>query len=295
MSIDKYKLINTKMKHKIMSCTFIMICVVCVLIYAINYDKVFGYTNARGLVGYSLNLLRILLCIISLIFFDKSTSIEEEVYSSTNAKIPFILTYLSINIIGAFLCIQGAPTNAATSIFNFAIIALIFAIILISSYCSKVKLNNFNFNKITVKQLISVFFCFLVYFLPYLLFNGKNGALRYYTNHYNTHGIYGIYAYIIYILICFIQPAFFEELLYRGLLIAALKSYNIDKKIINMIQATLFGITHYNYYLAHQISFGYAILGTGLQILTGYILGEIYYKTKSLTPCIIFHVLLDVV
>lgn len=89
-----------------------------------------------------------------------------------------------------------------------------------------------------------------------------------------------------------VYPGFFEEFLYRGLLISKLKNYKLTEESINIIQAILFGLLHCNLY-TQDVSLGFAILATAAQMLLGYILGKIYFKTKSLMPCIIFHVILD--
>ncbi|NDV82201.1 CPBP family intramembrane glutamic endopeptidase [Bacteroides sp. 51] len=69
-----------------------------------------------------------------------------------------------------------------------------------------------------------------------------------------------------------------EELMFRGAIMRALlKKYNPTKAII--LSALIFGIIHFN---PAQIVAG-AILGL--------LLGWIYYKTASLIPCILIHIL----
>jgi membrane protease YdiL (CAAX protease family) len=88
-----------------------------------------------------------------------------------------------------------------------------------------------------------------------------------------------------------LHPGVFEEVLYRGLLISGLKGFGLKDEQTNIIQAIIFGITH-------VISFGNVpsifILHTASQIILGYVIGKVYFKTKSLTPCILLHGLIDV-
>jgi membrane protease YdiL (CAAX protease family) len=88
-----------------------------------------------------------------------------------------------------------------------------------------------------------------------------------------------------------LHPGVFEEVLYRGLLISGLEGFGLKDEHTNIIQAIIFGITH-------VISFGNVpsifILHTASQIILGYVIGKVYFKTKSLTPCILLHGLVDV-
>jgi membrane protease YdiL (CAAX protease family) len=88
-----------------------------------------------------------------------------------------------------------------------------------------------------------------------------------------------------------LYPGVFEEVLYRGLLISGLKGFGFKDEHTNIIQAIIFGITH-------VISLGNVpfvfILHTASQVIAGYVLGKVYFRTKSLTPCILLHGLFDV-
>lgn len=75
-----------------------------------------------------------------------------------------------------------------------------------------------------------------------------------------------------------------------GLLISALKGYELKGWKINLIQSLLFGLSHFNIY----ISYGWlSIFMVSTQIMLGYILGKLYLKTKTLTPCILLHAMID--
>jgi membrane protease YdiL (CAAX protease family) len=89
-----------------------------------------------------------------------------------------------------------------------------------------------------------------------------------------------------------LYPAFYEEFIYRGLLFSLLKGYNISFNKINIIQAVIFGFMHFSY-MGTQFSI-LTLVFTGFQIVAGYTLGLLYQRTKSLTPCIILHALIDI-
>ncbi len=97
----------------------------------------------------------------------------------------------------------------------------------------------------------------------------------------------------LYVLKILVLVAFFEEFLCRGILISALKAYSLSEWKINLIQAFLFGILHYARYIERGI--GLALLTTSYQIVIGYFFGKLYFKTKTLTPGIILHLLWDIV
>lgn len=88
-------------------------------------------------------------------------------------------------------------------------------------------------------------------------------------------------------------PAFYEELLFRGVLISGLLYFKIDHWKINIVQALIFGITHFS--ANTQIGSNYIMVLSlcSSQFLSGYFWGEIYFKTNSLFTCIIFHTLMN--
>lgn len=124
----------------------------------------------------------------------------------------------------------------------------------------------------------AAFICITVIFDGLRFFNDFNGD---------------IVTFCLYVLKILVLVAFFEEFLCRGILISALKSYMTSEWKINLIQAFLFGILHYARYIERGI--GLALLTTSYQIVIGYFFGKLYFKTKTLTPGIILHLLWDIV
>lgn len=95
-------------------------------------------------------------------------------------------------------------------------------------------------------------------------------------------------------LINFIQklyyPSIVEELIFRGFLLTGLIYVGMKSDKANILQAILFGMIHISNYNSYSFV---NILACSVQICMGYILGKIYLETKSLTPCIFLHALLD--
>jgi membrane protease YdiL (CAAX protease family) len=148
-----------------------------------------------------------------------------------------------------------------------------------------IKITYFNY-KVSLKFLLYTLLLFLMYLIPGLLYEGSD-ILRI-NNTYNNSSM----SYFFDFCIKLIYPAFYEEFIYRGLLITGLTGIGCNRIQANIIQSILFGITHYSLYL----NYGYlCILAITGQIIIGFLLGKLYYKTNSLTPCIIYHLLFDMI
>lgn len=87
-------------------------------------------------------------------------------------------------------------------------------------------------------------------------------------------------------------PSIIEEVLFRGLFINGLLAFNKREDSANIIQSFIFGIVHIIGYKELSIVI---LLSTSIQMFIGYIFGKIYIKTKSLTPCILLHALIDAI
>lgn len=84
-----------------------------------------------------------------------------------------------------------------------------------------------------------------------------------------------------------VYPAFYEEILFRGLLISGLKGFELSNNTCNIIQAIIFGIAHIMSW--GEPSWWVHLLALSIQIMIGYLLEKLYFKTNSLLPCILFH------
>lgn len=155
-----------------------------------------------------------------------------------------------------------------------------------TSYFFHLDLRKFSL-KINAKTFFCILIIFLSYFLPRFIF-GQVSWLNYYTE--VTKSIPGT---MLKLIGTFFYPAAIEEYLYRGVILSALLSFNMENWKANIIQATIFGLTHICENYNQGFNLQLAILFTSVQILLGYAFGKISLKTNSLMPGIILHVLID--
>ncbi|OPJ61441.1 CPBP family intramembrane glutamic endopeptidase [Clostridium oryzae] len=201
-----------------------------------------------------------------------------------NALIPYLVGELMVDIAGASPLIRILGEIKYGFLYlNYSYLVLLIVV----CFIFKIRLNKFSW-KITYKQFIYVLILCGLWVIPQIVLFGGNHLA------YNIYRYDSIHSYLIDIILQIPHPAIYEELVYRGLLISTLKAYIKNESIINIIQAFIFGVVHYTNYTS-QLSIWMACLATGGQILTGFILGKLYFKTKSLTPCIILHLLRDTI
>ncbi len=81
-----------------------------------------------------------------------------------------------------------------------------------------------------------------------------------------------------FITVCILAP-FFEEILFRGILLRGLLQHNIHPVIAITFSAFLFGMAHLN---------PWQFMGAGM---LGAVFGFVYYRTKSLWICVFLHAL----
>lgn len=248
----------------------------------------FNSNNSNGIIkGKVIVILMTLGSLIVVKLFRKQLEQEGKIYSNKKAIYPFILHPLIVIGFGVYeLIYKVSFVDKVESNLGKLILVLCVGMIPFVCYLFGIKMSSFKW-KISLKQIIVILVVCIVYGGITVLFWDKYGLIYYSVYRENK------LSFIIYTLIKFIHPGFFEEIAYRGFFMSALLSYNIDIKKINMIQAVVFGLTHFSLYYADYGFMG--IFLTGGQALLGYVLGEIYIRTKSLTPCIIFHVFLDVI
>lgn len=117
-----------------------------------------------------------------------------------------------------------------------------------------------------------------LYFIPLIiiaLFNLRNGI------HINNSS-----SEIIFHILTMLNIGFLEEIIFRGFLFKMMEKNNVKTAII--VSSVTFGIGH----IVNLLN-GADLLPTLLQacyaIAIGYMLVMVFYKSKSLIPCIIFH------
>jgi membrane protease YdiL (CAAX protease family) len=144
-------------------------------------------------------------------------------------------------------------------------------------YLFKVRFRDFNWD-ITVRTFLIIAIMFILLNLTDIVEAFKeNNTISYYVANFAQKLFY---------------PSIVEEVIFRGFLLSGLLAFNIREDKANIIQAILFGLIHLINY--NEITVITVLLNC-LQMYIGFIIGKIYIKTKSLTPCMLLHALLDTV
>ena len=121
-----------------------------------------------------------------------------------------------------------------------------------------------------------------LYFIPLLLIAS--------VNLWNGININNSKNEIIFHILTMINVGFIEEIIFRGFLFKMMAKENVKRAII--VSALTFGIGH----IVNLLN-GASIIPTLLQICyavsLGYLFVIIFYKSKSLIPCIITHILIN--
>ena len=117
-----------------------------------------------------------------------------------------------------------------------------------------------------------------LYFIPLIvisLFNLRNGIhINKPTNE------------IIFFIITMVNAGFLEEMIFRGFLFKMMEKDNVKSAII--VSSITFGIGHI-VNLLNGADFVPTLLQVCYAIAIGYMLVMVFYKSKSIIPCIIFH------
>ncbi len=243
----------------------------------------FPFAMLPVFLGHLGGLLALVLLVLSLLLRKKLEG-SFEIYSEKKLLLIFIIVYsvLAMNVLftvfGLYRYLGWNDENCKTII---KIIGLTLSLILLKVF--RVSIKNFKWN-MSRSQMIGTLIIGLTFTCITLLLDGSRFIYTFNKD---------IVRYGFYILEIVILVAFFEELLCRGILISALKGYQLAEWKVNIIQAFLFGILHFIKYLDKGI--GIAVLSTFYQTVIGYFFGKIYLKTKTLTPGILLHLLWDIV
>lgn len=262
------------------------------MVVGICYLCLYLYCSLKGTTNYYALIYPILIigycpfAFLLIHFAPNGCKESTHVYENKLALIPYLVIQI-FTIILIYLSHRYLNTNTEIAQKTSSMILLLLKILLSSTilvcYLFKIKFSFFRWN-IRYQDILLI----LIIFLMKTVF--RNGDLIIHGKADFTHLLQS--ATIIKLATQSIQemlyPGIFEELLYRGLLISGLKSFGLSDEKTNILQAVLFGLSHF-------ISFGNAsllwLLHTAYQIAAGYVIGKVYFKTKSLTPCILLHAL----
>lgn len=243
-----------------------------------------------------ISLVSILKIIFDIYFFQ--ISLNKSILYTSLLLLPIGIMY----VLRKYLLIKKKTINAnSTLLFEFIVVFIIQELIILFIQFSGIRLNNVNS---FIIQIILMIVLLLVY--NYLRLKLKTEKIHLNLNcssffismiigvvflcltrlQSRVYGKIDIFQMIINFIFLFFYPALYEEFLYRGFIIGGMKKFKLDDEWINIIQALVFGLVHYNQFSQYGVL---GILGTSTQILVGFLLGKMYYYTGSLTPCIIIH------
>lgn len=164
------------------------------------------------------------------------------------------------------------------SLFKVLLIQLPITMTVLVPYIFGIKIRNFNW-RISLTSLLLILLVWLsIEILPIIRYVRLNSITDL------------IKVIVINIPIKIYYPSIVEEVIFRGLCFSGLLAIGLSEDKSNIIQAIIFGLVHILNYEQFSINILLLIVP---QIYIGYLIGKIYINTKSLTPCIILHALLD--
>ncbi|WP_432663966.1 CPBP family intramembrane glutamic endopeptidase [Wukongibacter baidiensis] len=250
------------MKNKNMSLIEVVFVIICLLFIT------FFYTN------------RVLTCMLSLlaliIFKNQLINHKRDIQKEKKFLYAFILIFLAY--MGLHLYFKyGVNTEQYTLNQSRLLLQLPLTMTILLGYLFKVRLSDFNWG-ITLKSFLVVVLMFvlleLVTFVDSLT---EINTIGYYIKNFIQKLYY---------------PSIVEEVVFRGFFLSGLLAFEVREDKANIIQSVIFGSIHIIGY--NEIS-AIIILSTCLQMYIGFLFGKIYIQTKSLTPCILLHALIDTI
>ena len=220
--------------------------------------------------------------IIVIYIFPLKINDNKKIYENKGALISALIIIaigkISFYILNYVYGLNNGTVNHSTKFILFVLLLQLgVTLTLFISYFLKIKFTEFNWN-ISIKSFVLVLLAFIIY----LVVSRGDAVFNININ--------------LKLLINFIHetlyPGIYEELLFRGLLISGLKSCGFSDDKCNVVQAVIFGLVHTgNFGIYSWIS----LLSTANQAMMGYVFGKVYFKTKSLTPCILLHGFVDAI
>jgi membrane protease YdiL (CAAX protease family) len=270
-----------KLKTLIYDFIFIAAGCICLYLYSMYSHHEWGI--------WDIILMAVAYVVLVVIIYLYPVRVKEDkhIYENKKAIIPFLIIF-SIVLITIFTLNKAFGLNNSTlgnHIGYYLLVVLGFSSALFISYFFKVRLYEFNWD-MPFRSFILVILLYAIFRLITNFIGNYEGTIHLS----NIFNIQFILQFIISTIAKSIYPGIFEEVLYRGFFISALKGFGLSNQKCNIIQAVLFGI-------GHVMSWGTAswvfLLSTAGQAMMGYVLGKVYFKTKSLLPCILLHGLLD--
>lgn len=222
-------------------------------------------------------VLTFILSLLPLIIFKKQL-INYNIDIKKEKKFLYAFVLIFIVYMGIHLYVNfSVNLDQYTLIQLMLLIQLPITMTILLGYLFKVKLRDFNW-VINLKSFLIIVLVFIFLELAALV-NSLTGVntIAYYIKNFLLHLYY---------------PSIVEEVVFRGFLLSGLLAFGIREDKSNIIQCIIFGLIHVIGFNEISVT---SILSTCLQMYIGFLLGKIYLQTKSLTPCILLHALIDTI
>lgn len=168
----------------------------------------------------------------------------------------------------------------ANTIHDYRLIQLPLVLTITSCALFQVRLRDFNWS-INIKSLVASFVLFILLKLSFIVATDFDSLKGLPLDYFFRNFIQQIY-----------YPSIVEEVIFRGFLLSGLLAIGIRESKANIIQAVVFGLIHA---LPPNELTVISLLATSMQMYIGYLIGRLYLSTKSLTPCMIMHALIDTI
>lgn len=258
-------------------------------LYFVHYSYLYSTAVVRKIIIVS--ELTILGPLLFTKILDLSTKEKEKLFIDSRARFVGVIL-LMVDVLTILITFIKLPNNIHTlsRVVKIELMASVAAVsyisLFVTSYLFHLDLRKFSL-KINVKTFFCIIIIFLSCFLPKFIFGLVN------WNDYCIGITKNIPGTILRLIETLFYPAAIEEYFYRGVILSALLSFNMENWKANIIQATIFGLTHIFQNHSQGFSLQSAIFLTSTQIIFGYVFGKISLKTHSLMPSIILHALKD--
>jgi hypothetical protein len=235
-----------------------------------------------------------LVAMIFVSLFPRLDTDSQKMYENKSAIYPFLIVWTLLLLIiycaNKFFNLNNNTSNKLSWYSLLFIYIGITATLFIGRFFN-IKLKYFNW-RLTSRSFLLIFIVSIVENISRNIISKVLSAGIYPSSMFRLNSLNSLPIFLLNALFNAAYPGIFEEVLYRGFLISGLKGIGLSDEKCNVIQSIIFGI-------AHVMSWGAApkafILYTAAQAMAGYLLGKVYFKTKSLTPCILLHGLMNVI
>ena len=187
--------------------------------------------------------------------------------NETGVTIGLIVLYVVIN--------SYCKSNFGTADYRSAIINTVFSLVLLTLIICLKRTSYYGLTKVKNAK-------GYLYFIPLVLIAS--------VNLWNGLNIDNTQAEIVFHVIMMLNAGFIEEIIFRGFLFRMMEKDNVKRAMV--VSALTFGIGH----IANLLS-GADVVQTLIQICyaitIGFLFVTIFYKSKSLIPCIITHAVIN--